>query len=592
MVDDVPATTLAGQLAGWRAAFVPARWLRGYQASWLPKDAVAGVTLAAYAIPVSLAYATLAGLPPHYGIYCYLVAGPAYALFGSSRQLAVGPTSAISLLVGTTLLGMAEGDPHKWAQIAALTALIFAAMSVLAWALKLSTLVDFISETILLGFKAGAALTIAMTQLPKLFGVPGGGENFFERAWILGSQLGATNLAVFGFGVAAIALLVVGERLLPGRPVALLVVAASIVALSATSLGDLGFKTVGVLPAGLPDLALPSLRARDVDGVIPLAFACFLLGYIEGVSAARTLAQKNGYEIDARQELLALGAANAAAAFGQGYPVAGGLSQSTVNDKAGAKTPLALVFASMTIGLCLLYLTGLLANLPSVVLAAIVLVAVKGLVDIPELRRTWALSRMEFWVAIAAFAGVLLLGILNGVLLAAGVSMLLLIHRVARPQVARLGRVPGTRRYTDCERHPDNEAVPRVLIVRVEGSVLYFNTSHVRERVRALVAAEGESLRLVIWDLSTSPYVDIAGARLLGEFQRELVARGIAMRIVEAIASVRDLLREEVGASVGEISRRISIDDVMTGFSVADLSNPDASDVLAPGARKDTSGAV
>ena len=285
------------------------------------------------------------------------------------------------------------------------------------------------------------------------------------------------------------------------------------------------------------------------------------------MSAARSIAQKHGYEIDARQELLALGVANAAAAFGQGYPVAGGLSQSTVNDKAGAKTPLALIFASTTIGLCLLYLTGLLANLPNVVLAAIVLVAVKGLVNIPELRRVWKLSRMEFWVAIAAFAGVLLLGILKGVLLAAVVSMLLLIRRVANPHVARLGRVPGTTRYSDCARNPDNEMIPGVLIVRVEAGVLYFNTSHVRERLRALVAAEGDALRLVVWDLSTSPYVDIAGARLLGEMHGELAARGIPLRIVEARSSARDLIREEVGMSVGEISRRISIDDVVTEFA-------------------------
>src|SRR5215831_4853317 len=232
---------------GRLAIFPPAQWLRGYQMPWLRHDVVAGVTLAAYAIPVALAYATLAGLPPQYGIYCYLVAGPAYALFGSSRQLAIGPTSAISLLVGTTLVGMAEGDPQRWAAIAALAALIFAGMSVLAWLLKLSTLVSFISETILLGFKAGAALTIGLTQLPKLFGVPGGGENFFERLWILGTQLGDTNVAVLAFGLVAIALLVAGEKLFPGRPIALFVVAASIIALSFTPLAQLGFKTVGAL---------------------------------------------------------------------------------------------------------------------------------------------------------------------------------------------------------------------------------------------------------------------------------------------------------------------------------------------------------
>jgi high affinity sulfate transporter 1 len=568
----------AGKTRRWKAIFPPTQWLARYEAAWLRHDIVAGVTLAAYAIPVALAYATLAGLPPQYGIYCYLVAGPAYALFGSSRQLAIGPTSAISMLVGATLLGMAEGDPQRWAAIAALTALLFATMSVLAWLLRLSSLVNFISETILLGFKAGAALTIGLTQLPKLFGVPGGGESFFERLWILAGQLGQTNLAVLAFGLVAIALLVLGEKLLPGRPIALLVVAASIVALSLTPLAALGFKVVGVLPAGLPKLELPSLRPRDVDGILPLAFACFLLAYIEGVSAARALAQRHGYEIDPRQELLALGAANAAVAFAQGYPVAGGLSQSTVNDKAGAKTPLALVFASVTIALCLLFLTGLLANLPNVVLAAIVLVAVKGLINIPELRRVWRLSRMEFWVAMAAFAGVLLLGILKGVLLAALVSMLLLIHRAANPHVARLGRVPGTRRYSDFERSPDNEEIPGVLIVRVESGLFYFNVGHVHGRIRSYIAASGPDLRLLVWDLASSPYVDIAGARMLGEIQRELAARDAKLRLVDARASVRDLVRAEVGLSVGEVARRISVDDVLReeGLASAQPSAPRA----------------
>ena len=222
---------------------------------------------------------------------------------------------------------------------------------------------------------------------------------------------------------------------------------------------------------------------RDVDGVIPLAFACLLLAYVESVSAARALAQQNGYEIDPRQELLGLGAANLAAGFFQAYPVAGGLSQSSVNDKAGAKTPLALVFASVTIGLCLMYLTGLLSNLPNVVLAAIVLVAVKGLINIRELRHVWRVSRFEFSVSMVAFAGVLLLGILKGVMVAVVVSMLLLIRRAAHPHVAFLGRIPGTRSFSDMERNPDNEAVPGVLVFRVEASLLYFNVEHVRDAV-------------------------------------------------------------------------------------------------------------
>src|SRR5499427_2817903 len=547
---------------GRRTLFPPAQWLPSYRAAWLPRDVLAGITLAAYAIPVSLAYAALAGLPPEYGIYCYLLGGLAYALFGSSRQPAIGPTSAISMLVGTTVAGLANGDMVRAGKIAALTALLFAIMSLLAWVFRLSSLVNFISETILLGFKAGAALIIALTQLPKLFGVA---DNFFERLWVLAGQLGQTRPVILAFGLTAIAVLVMGDKFFPARPVALVVVIASIVALAVTPLAQAGFKTVGLLPAGLPDLSLPGLRPREVDGVIPLAFACFILAYIEGVSVARALAQQHGYEIDPRQELLALAAANCAVAFGHGYPVAGGLSQSTINDKAGARTPLALVFASITMAVCLLFLTGLLRTLPDVVLAAIVLVAVKGLINVAELRRVWALSRVEFWIAMAAFAGVLLLGILKGVLLAALVSMLLLIRRVAHPHVARLGRVPGTRRYSDLERNPGNEVVPGVLVVRVEASLLYFNVSHVNELVRQCAAEAGRDLRLVVWDLSTSPYVDIAGARLLASTQRFLADRGVAMRVVEAHAGARDLIRKEVGMSVGEVSRRISIDDAIAG---------------------------
>ena len=555
---------------GWRAAFPPAQWFPAYQAHWLRHDAIAGVTLAAYGIPVSLAYASLAGLPPQYGIYCYLVGGLFYALFGSSRQLAIGPTSAISMLVGVTVAGMAGGDPGRWADIAALTALVIAGMCLLAWLLRLSSLVNFISETILLGFKAGAALTIAMTQLPKLFGVTGGGEHFFERIVILWGQLPETNFVVLTFGVIALALLLLGEKFLPGRPVALLVVVVSIVALSVTPLAELGFKIVGELPKGLPDFRLPELRVRDVDGVLPLAFACLLLAYVESVSAARALAQAHRYEIDARQELLALGAANLGAAFFQAYPVAGGLSQSSVNDKAGARTPLALVFASITIGLCLLYLTGMLRNLPNVVLAAIVLVAVKGLINVRELRHVWRVSRFEFAVSMVAFAAVLLLGILKGVMVAVLVSLLLIIRRAAHPHVAVLGRIPGTRRYSDVERNPDNVTVPGALLFRVEASLLYFNVEHVREVVWQRIRSAAEPPKLVVCNLSTSPYVDLAGARMLAKLHEDLAAAGIRLRLVGAHASVRDILRAEgLEERVGPISREVAMADVVDEFRTA-----------------------
>ncbi|MCI0585467.1 MAG: SulP family inorganic anion transporter [Planctomycetes bacterium] len=546
--------------------FPPAAWLRAYPAKWLPRDLVAGVTLAAYGVPVSLAYAGLAGLPPQVGIYGYLLGGIGYALFGSSRHLSVGPTSAISLMLAGTVSQMAGGDAVRYGQIATLAALVVGGLCVVAWLLRLSSLTSFVSETILLGFKAGAGLTIATTQLSGLLGVPGGGHDFFERVYRVATQLGEVKPVAALVGLSAIALLVLGGRLLPGRPVALAVVVLSIVVVSSTSLAERGLATVGEVPGGLPGFGLPGLRVRDVDGILPLAFGIVLLGYVEGISAARAFAEKHGYPLDARQELLGLAAANLAVGFGGGYPVAGGLSQSAVNEKGGARTPLSLVLASATLAICLLFLTGLVANLPKAVLAAIVLVAVSGLIKVREILRLRRVSRMEFRVAMVALVAVLLLGILKGILLAAIASVLLLLHKAARPHVAFLGRIPGTRRFSDRERNPENEPVPGALLFRVESSLLYFNVEHVAAAVLERVRAEGGALRLVVGDLSASPYVDLAGARMLEGMHEELAKRGIALRLVEARSGVRDLLRAEgLEERVGRIDRFESVADVVEG---------------------------
>lgn len=327
---------------------------------------------------------------------------------------------------------------------------------------------------------------------------------------------------------------------------------------------------MGAIPQGLPAFRLPDVRLRDVDGIVPLAFACLLLSYVESVSAARALAQAHRYEIDARQELLGLGAANLAAGLFQAYPVAGGLSQSSVNDQAGARTPMALVFASITVGLCLIFLTGLIANLPTVVLAAIVLVAVKGLVDLAELRHVWRVSRFEFVVSMVTFAAVLLLGILKGVIIAVLVSMVLIIRRAANPHVAVLGRISGTRSFSDIERHPENELVPHTLVLRPEASLLYFNVEHVRARFREEFRKFAGELSLVICDLSASPVVDLAGARMLASLGDELRAAGSQLRLVGAHGEARNLLRAEgLDRSVGEIDRQTSVADIVEGNGYA-----------------------
>jgi MFS superfamily sulfate permease-like transporter len=257
--------------------FPPSRWLAAYRGEWLPSDAVAGVTLAAYAIPVSLAYAALAGLPPQVGIYGYMLGGIGYALLGSSRQLAVGPTSAISLMIASTVGALAAGDAVRYAQIASLAAFAVAVLCFIAWLFRLSVLVRLVSDSILVGFKAGAGLTIIMSQLPGLLGVAGGGHNFFDRAIKLASQLGGVNWLVLAIGAIAILLLLLGERWLPGKPVSITIVALSILVATLFGLPALGVPVTGKIPEGLPSLALPTFGLLEFDDLFPLAAGCVLL---------------------------------------------------------------------------------------------------------------------------------------------------------------------------------------------------------------------------------------------------------------------------------------------------------------------------
>jgi high affinity sulfate transporter 1 len=532
------------QRMAWLRFFPPSSWLAAYRREWLPSDAIAGVTLAAYAIPVSLAYAALAGLPPQVGIYGYLLGGIGYALLGSSRQLAVGPTSAISLMIASTVGVLAGGDAVRYAQIASLAACAVAVLCFIAWLFKLSVLVRLVSDSILVGFKAGAGLTIIMSQLPSLLGVAGGGHNFFDRVIRLAGQLGDINLLILAIGAVALLLLLLGERFLPGKPVGITIVALSIVVATLLGLPSQGVPVTGKIPEGLPSLGLPTFGLLELDDLFPLAAGCVLLAYIEGVSAARSFAAKHGYALDVRQEFLGLGAANLAAAFGHGYPVAGGLSQSAVNDSAGARTPLALVVCSVTLALCLLFFTGLLTNLPKAVLAAIVFAAVYRLVDIRALVRMWRVSRIDFYAAAIALVSVLLLGILQGVLLASIASIFLLLVRASHPNVAFLGRLPGSGRYSDTARHEGVEPLVGVIAFRPEASLLYINAETILEAVLSALQKSSE-IKLVACDLSASPYIDLAGARMLRDLHEELASRHVTFCIVGAHGQLRDLLLAE-----------------------------------------------
>ena len=546
-------------------------WLGAYQLPWLRHDIIAGITLAAFIMPESLAYASLAGLPPVTGIYCCLLGGIGYVIFGSSKHLAVGPTSAISLLIGVSLVGIVGGNMEMFFPVVTLTTLLVAAIFFISYIFRLNVIVNFISESTLIGFKAGAALSIISTQLHKLFGVSGGGNDFFSRVYSVLEQISNINIVVLLVGIGALALLISGDIFLKGKPVALGVVVLSLIIIPLFQLNQYNIHIVGELPAGLPSLLKQNFNFSGINILIfrdiaELAFACFLLSYIESVSAGRTFAIKHHYEIDSRQELLALGSANMLTGLFQGYPSAGGLSQSVVNESAGAKTSLSLVFASSILVVVLLFLTGLLKNLPEVILASIVLVAVSGLIKIKEFKHYWKVSKIDFYASVFAFGGVLLLGILDGVILAVIASLVMLLLRIADPHIAILGRIPGTDRFSDIKRHPDNETFKGLMIVRVEAMVLYFNAEHIFEKLMKLVN-ENPDTKFLVWDFSSSSYLDITGIKMILRLHKELELKNINFRIAEALAEIRDIMRAEgLEEKIGRISRKVSLEEIVEEY--------------------------
>jgi high affinity sulfate transporter 1 len=551
----------------WQGIVPAWSWLKSYEPSWFRADLAAGVTLAAYLLPAALGDSSLAGLPPEAGLYACLFGGLVFWLFCSSRQTSITVTSAISLLIGSSLGSLAGGDPARFAAMAACTALLTAAIAFVAWLARAGSIVNFLSESVMTGFKAGVALHLASTQLPKLFGVKGGHGDFWERMSVFLHHVRETNFASLALGVAALAVLILGKKFLPNKPVALLVVVGGIVAATLVDFGGLGVKLLGEVPRGIPVPSLPAVSLSDIRELMPLALACFLLAAVETAAIGRMFAAKHGYRLDSNQEFLALAGANLASGVGHGYPISGGMSQSLVNESGGARTPLSGLIASGLILLVALFFTDLLRNLPQPVLAAVVLMAVASLVKVKVLKRLWQVHRGEFLVAAAALLGVLCFGLLQGVLVGAIISLMLLIRRASTPRVAFLGRIPGSRRYSDRERHTSNEPTPGVLAFRVESSIVYFNAEHILDCVLARLETTSDPVRLVVCDLSNSGYVDMAGAEMLRTLHKELAKRGIPLCLVEARSSVRDMLRVEgVEEMVGRIDRFTTLADAIDGF--------------------------
>ena len=558
------------------ARWLPALgWLRSYNKTWLQGDIIAGITLGAYLLPAGLGDASLANLPPEAGLYACLFGGLVFWIFCSSRHTVVTVTSAISLLVGASL-GEITNDTTRFGALAACTALLVAVIAFIAWLARAGSIVNFISESVMVGFKCGVALFLASTQLPKLFGIHGAHGNFWVNSTNFIKHLHETNLTSVTVGGIALGVLILGKIFLKNKPVALFVVLGGIMSAGWLGLEARGVKLLGNVPHGLPQLGLPGVlewgnwaaALQDLNNLVPLAFACFLLGAVETAAIGRTFAAKHGGRLDANQEFLALAFSNLAAGLGRGLPISGGMSQSLVNEGGGARTPLSGAFAAGIILVVVIFFSHLLATLPQPVLAAIVLVAVAGLFKLSTLKELWRTDRLEFIVAIAAIIGVLGQGLLRGVMIGAIISLVLLIRRASRPHVAFLGRIPGTERFSDRERHPDNELIPGVTIFRPESGLFYFNMDHVRDTILDRVRAEPTPPKVVLLDLSAAPSVDLHSAHMLGALGDELTETGIRVQAVEARSSVRDRLRSEgVDEKLGGINRFASVAGAVEGFN-------------------------
>lgn len=538
-----PAPAPAGPPSWWLEHLPALGWLRTYHLAWLRPDLVAGLTLAAYLLPAGIGAATLAGLPPETGLYACIFSGLVFWIFASSRHTAITVTSPISLLVGSSLGLVANGDPARFGALAAGTALLVAALAVLAWLVRAGALVNFISETVLVGFKLGVALQLISSQLPKLCGFEGGRGDFWHSSAYFIAHARDTQPAALALGGVALLVLLLGKKFLPHKPVGLVLVAAALVLGATAHPAAPGIRLLGRVPQGLPAFGVPVLHWRDVNTLLPLAMACFLLAAVETTAVGRSFARKAGSRLDCDQEFLALAAANLAVGLTQGYPISGGMSQSLVNEQAGARTQLSGLVAALLMLAATLYLSGLLQYLPQPVLAAIVLVAVTGLFSLAALRRIWRFSRGEFAVAMTALLGVLGSGLLMGVLIGAILSLVLLLRRGMRPHTTELGLVPNSDYFADLIRHPKNQRPPDAFVFRCDGALLYYNAEFVRERFFELLDARGGGVELAVFFLGTVPTLDLAGAELLAEIQATLRERGIALRLAEAHSEVRAALR-------------------------------------------------
>lgn len=525
-------------------------WLRSYQSDWLRLDLVAGLTAAAVVIPQAMAYAAIAGLPVELGLYTALTPLLVYALLGTSRPLSVSTTSTIAMLTAVVLAGVAAGGHREELIVAAATlAVLVGALLWLAGLLRLGVIADFISAPVLTGFKAGIGVVIFVSQLGKVLGIPLEKGDFLQTILSLLERVGGLHWPTLAVGLITLAIIILLPRLVPRLSAPLVAVVLGIAASGILYLGTYGIKLVGEVPPGLPSFSLPDLSL--VQALLPGALGIALISFIESIAAARAFQAHGEAEPDANRELLALGMANIGGGLLQAMPAGGGTSQTAVNDAAGAKTQAAAIVTAGVVAITLLFLAPLISLMPQATLGALVLVAAAGLIKVNEFQAIRQVSNRELVWALVACAGVVLLGTLEGILVAVALSMLDLIFQENDPPVYEVGRKPGTNIYRPMVDHPDDETIPSLLILRSEGNLHFASAPRAMEKMQTLILQRQP--QVVALECSAIPDIEYTALKQLTEGEEKLREAGITLWLVGLNpAPSRTIQRAPLGATLGD----------------------------------------
>jgi SulP family sulfate permease len=541
--------------------------LMGYRPGWVKADLAAGLAIAAVGLPSAIAYPAIAGLPPQTGLYASIAPLVAYAVFGPSRQLVVGPDAATITVMAAVLAAMPGLEAADRAGVAALLALVVGGFYLGARLLGLGVLSTFLSRPILVGFFAGISLSILVGQLGRITGVDLEAEGLLPPLLELARKAATIHwpslaLAVGMFGV--LEAIRVSRLPVPG-PVAVVVLGVLLSAL--LDFRGHGIAVVGDIPSSLPRLALPATGGASPDQILIGAAAIFLVSFAAGIVTARSFGERGGYPVDAGREMVGFGAANIAAGLFSAFPITASDSRTAINASVGGRSQLAGVVAAATLVLIVLFLQPALAILPIPALGAILIAAALSLIDIPALREIWRISRMEFVFAMIALFAPISLGVLNGVLVAIGATFAYLLHKMMYPRDALLGRIPGRDGFYKLHRSPDAEPVPGLAIALIQGDLLFFNADHVHARLHGIADAMPPGTRWLILDASAITQVDSTAAAMLEEVRADLAGRGTAFGLAELHAEVRGLLdRAGLLAAIGPDMIFDDLDDALRAF--------------------------